>query len=244
MYKLTKENKQIRDMFSSITGKYDFLNHFLSMNIDKIWRRAAVKMMDLSKDPSVLDVATGTADVAIEVMRQSKGKLRVVGVDFTQAMLKAAIVKTDSAVAAANRGKKRAASFDFVNAPAESLPLKDDLFDYCTIAFGIRNVIDKNAALREMVRVLKPGSEVIILEFSKPKNIVFKTGYNLYFFHVLPAVAGMFSKKGAYKYLPDSVQKFPGDKEFMRMMQDAGFCEVKVKPLSFGIASIYRGKVA
>ncbi len=235
-YKLTEKNKQIRDMFTNITPRYDFLNHLLSMNIDKRWRRIAVNLMDLKRDVTVLDLATGTGDVAIEIMRQSRAKLDVVGVDFTQAMLIAATGKTQQ--------KKDTATFDFVNAPAESLPLKNDLFDYCTIAFGIRNVVDKQLALNEMARVLKPGGEVIILEFSKPGNPMFKAIYNFYFFQVLPSVGGIFSKKGAYSYLPDSVKKFPSDKEFMGMMNKAGFSEVKVKPLTLGIASIYSGKVA
>jgi demethylmenaquinone methyltransferase/2-methoxy-6-polyprenyl-1,4-benzoquinol methylase len=221
-------------MFGSITEKYDFLNHLLSMNTDKRWRRAAVKMMDLSKDTVVLDLATGTADVAIEIMNQSQRGLDVVGVDFTQGMLKLAIEKT--------RDKKDTASFNFVNAPAESLPLKDNMFDYCTIAFGIRNVVDRQTALKEMVRVLKPGGGVIILEFSKPKNRLFNALYDFYFLNVLPVVGGVFSKMRAYKYLPDSVFKFPANEAFMDMMRDAGFHDVKVKPLTFGIASIYSGK--
>jgi demethylmenaquinone methyltransferase/2-methoxy-6-polyprenyl-1,4-benzoquinol methylase len=233
MYKLTDENKKIRDMFASITGNYDFLNHLLSANVDKRWRRITVELMDLDRDVVVADIATGTADVAIEIMKQSKKKLHVVGVDFTQEMLTLATEKT--------RMKKASTSFDFVNAPAESLPLKDDTFDYCTIAFGIRNVIDRDMGLREMARVLKPGGMVVILEFSRPRNPLFNAVYSKYFLNILPIVGGLFSKKSAYKYLPDSVGKFPRDEEFMEMMRRAGFSDVKVKPLTFGIASIYTG---
>ena len=234
MYKLTDENKKIRDMFTSITQKYDFLNHLLSMNIDKVWRKKAVRMMDLTKETSVLDIATGTGDVAIEIMKQSTNKLHVVGVDFTQEMLKLAIKKTSV--------KKETSSFDFVNAPAEALPLKDNTFDYCTIAFGIRNVVDKMMALKEMARVLKPNGKVVILEFSKPKNKTFNAIYSRYFMNILPTVGGLFSKKNAYTYLPDSVSKFPSNEKFVEMMEFAGFEDITVKPLTFGIASIYTGK--
>ena len=233
-YKLTEENKKIREMFSAISGRYDFLNHLLSMNIDKSWRKKTVNLMDLNTDRTVLDLATGTGDVAIEIMRQSQKKLDVVGVDFTQDMLKVAVVKT--------KEKKDTATFKFVNAPAESLPLKDDLFDYCTIAFGIRNFVDKKLALKEIVRVLKPGGKVLILEFSRPKNPLFNSVYSFYFFKVLPKVAGMFSRQSAYTYLPDSVSRFPSDKDFSEMMLKAGFKKVTIKPLTLGISSIYLGE--
>ncbi|MFC1855738.1 bifunctional demethylmenaquinone methyltransferase/2-methoxy-6-polyprenyl-1,4-benzoquinol methylase UbiE [Thermodesulfobacteriota bacterium] len=234
MYKLTEENKNIREMFTAITGRYDFLNHLLSANIDKKWRRIAVSMMDLTDDAVLLDLATGTGDVAIEAMKQSKKALTVIGVDFTQAMLIKAIEKTTM--------KKAMTTFDFVNAPAESLPLKDTQFDYCTIAFGIRNVIDKNMALREMARVLKPGGQVVILEFSKPKSKLFNSVYSKYFLNILPVVGGLFSRKKAYQYLPESVARFPSNEEFADMMRAAGFKDVKIKPLTFGIASIYSAR--
>jgi demethylmenaquinone methyltransferase/2-methoxy-6-polyprenyl-1,4-benzoquinol methylase len=235
MYKLSERNKNIRDMFTTISEQYDFLNHFLSLNIDKSWRKKAVKMMDLSKETDVLDLATGTADVAIEVMKQSKDKVNIVGVDFSHKMLKIGVDKVNK--------KNVPHSFYCVNSPVESLPIKSDRFDYCTIAFGIRNVPDKVMALKEMVRVLKPNGKAIILELTKPENVVIKAGYGLYFSYILPIIGGFFSKKFAYSYLPDSVGKFPSNKDFIDMMRQSGFKNVAVKRLTLGVASIYSGEV-
>ena len=221
-------------MFTTISKQYDFLNHFLSLNIDKSWRKKAVKMMDLTKETDVLDLATGTADVAIEVMKQSKDKVNIVGVDFSHKMLEIGVDKVNK--------KNGPHSFYCVNSPVESLPLKSDRFDYCTIAFGIRNVPDKVMALKEMARVLKPSGKAIILELTKPRNALIKAVYDLYFTRILPTVGGLFSKKFAYSFLPDSVGKFPSDEGFFDMMRQAGFKNVAVKTLTMGVASIYSGE--
>ncbi len=222
MYELSEKNKKISEMFSSIAPTYDFLNHYLSFNIDKIWRKKAVSL--LSGD-SVLDVATGTCDVAIEA---SKHINYVVGADISLGMLSVGQKKI--------KGKK----IDLVCAPAENLPFKDESFDNVIISFGIRNVPDRISALYEFKRVLKNGGRVIILEFNRPVNRSFGMLYNIYSAKILPflgrIISGHFS---AYSYLPSSIKHFPDVDFLSRMMERVGFCDVEYMPLTFGVSFIH-----
>ncbi len=224
MYELSEKNKNISEMFSSIAPTYDFLNHYLSFNIDRMWRKKAVSYLE---GESVLDVATGTCDVAVEASKKMK---YVVGVDLSLGML--------------NVGKEkiRNKNIDLVCAPAESLPFRDESFDNVIIAFGIRNVADKVSALFEFNRVLKKGGKLVILEFNKPVYKSFGVLYNLYSNKLLPffgkVISGHYS---AYSYLPSSIKYFP-DVEFLKsMMERAGFSDVEYYPLTFGVSFLHIG---
>ncbi len=224
MYELSEKNKKISEMFSSIAPTYDFLNHYLSFNIDKLWRKKAVSMLE---GDSLLDVATGTCDIALEASSKMK---HIVGVDLSMGML--------------NVGKRKVMgkNIELVCAPAESLPFCDNSFDNITIAFGIRNIPDKISALYEFRRVLKKGGRLVILEFNKPVNKGFGVLYELYSNKLLPffgkIISGHYS---AYSYLPSSIKYFP-DVEFLKsMMERVGFLNVEYIPLTFGVSFIHTG---
>lgn len=233
MFKLSEKGQGIRDMFDAIAPRYDLLNRLLSLGIDRRWRTFAVSQLQMPEGGKVLDVATGTGDVALEVARQSPASLTIVGADITQGMLRI------------GREKVAASAFPqritLVNAPCEALPFAEGLFDGVTIAFGIRNVVDRPAGLSEMCRVLKPGGRAVILEFSNPQSQLFKKIYYFYFRKVLPWVGGLISKRSAYEYLPDSVLEFPDQESFKGLMRDAGFGDVVHFDLTFGIATAYVG---
>jgi len=224
MHELSAKNRKISDMFSSIAPTYDLLNHYLSFNIDKLWRKRAVSML---KGKNALDVATGTCDVAIEALNRVDS---VVGVDLSIGML--------------NMGAKKIVgkNIDLVCAAAENLPFKDEMFDNVIIAFGIRNVPDKIAALYEFKRVLKPEGKLVILEFNKPIYKTFGTIYNFYSSVFLPFLGKLVSgNKSAYTYLPSSIKYFP-DVDFLKsMMERVGFANVFYVPLTFGISFIHSG---
>ncbi|MCC7431168.1 bifunctional demethylmenaquinone methyltransferase/2-methoxy-6-polyprenyl-1,4-benzoquinol methylase UbiE [bacterium] len=216
-------------MFNSIAHSYDFLNHFLSVGIDFYWRKIAVKQLkNLNLNSKVLDLATGTGDLAIEINKQFDAN--VFGTDIASGMLKTGLAKI--------QGKKIA----FACGDAENLPYKNKTFDASTIAFGIRNCENIEKALSEMHRVTK--FQVLILEFSKPEKAVFKQFYLFYFKSILPLVGKIFSKhNNAYSYLPASVMKFPEKEDFLKILGKVGFTEIKVLPLTFGIVSVYSMKV-
>lgn len=220
-------------MFSSIAPRYDFLNRFLSFRRDRQWRRAAVAEMLPAAGGRHLDVATGTADVALEIFRQKGDPARVVGSDISPAMMR---IGREKAARAGRAGK-----MSFVLAPAESLPFRDRAFDSAAIAFGIRNVADRAAGLAEMCRVVRPGGRVVVLEFSQPGSIVFGALYRFYFAQVLPRLGGLFSRRSAYAYLPESVQAFPRPAVFAEMIRNAGCAEVRFRPLTLGIVTLYVG---
>lgn len=233
MARLTEKGRGIQRMFSEIAPRYDFLNRLLSLGIDRRWRRFAVRQLQVPENGRVLDVATGTGDVALEIAAQTPASVRIVGEDFTQEMLVLGSRKVDESDA---RGR-----IAMVNAPCEVMPHPDAVFDGVTIAFGIRNVVDRPAGLREMCRVLKPGGRAVILEFSNPRSRLFKAVYHFYFRRVLPFVGGLFSRRSAYQYLPDSVLEFPSRQEFGEMMLQAGFADVRHYDLTLGIATVYVG---
>lgn len=233
MFNLSEKGRGIRAMFDDIAPRYDLLNRLLSLGIDRRWRRFAVGQLQIPPGGLVLDMATGTGDVALEIASRTPDSVRIVGEDFTQGML----LKGREKIAASPYRDR----IQLVNAPCEAIPHPANLFDGVTIAFGIRNVVDRQAGLAEMCRVLKPGGRAVILEFSTPANPLFKMIYQSYFHKILPFIGGLLSQRSAYKYLPDSVAEFPAQPQFEQMMREAGFSAVRHHDLTFGIATVYVG---
>ncbi len=225
--------KAVHEMFAGIATKYDFLNHFLSINIDKRWRRKVSNALaGILADPTaqVLDVACGTGDLAIEL--KTFGKAKVIGTDFCRPMLTIAKEKTD----------KRSEKISYLEADGLNLSFSDETFDAVTIAFGLRNFSNWENGLIELKRILKPGGKIAVLEFSSPMIPGFRAAFNFYFAHILPRIGGVVSgSRGAYEYLPDSVSKFPDQKQLVSMMRQIGFSDVKYKNLTGGIAAIHTG---
>jgi len=233
MFRLSHKGEQIQQMFDAIAPRYDFLNHLLSFGIDKRWRRTAVRLIKAPEGGHILDVATGTGDVALEIARVTPVSVKITGADFSPEMVALGQVK----IAASPYADR----IDFKVAPCEDLPFGAGTFDSVTIAFGIRNVVDRRLGLAELWRVIKPGGRLVILEFSTPRSALFRWLYHFYFRQVLPLIGGLFSQYDAYKYLPDSVLEFPSSEEFCSTMADIGFKHVRCQSLTFGIASIYTG---
>ena len=222
----------VRQIFSEIAPRYDLLNHVLSLNIDRAWRREALEALDWRLRPTgtYLDLCAGTLDVGAALSRASGFAGFVVGADFAEPMLRAGTGKAGRGVLAP------------VAADAQRLPLADASADGAIVAFGIRNVADLDAALREVRRVLRPASRFVILEFSTPRNAVVRRFYHLYFHHVLPRIGRLVSgHRTAYTYLPRSVANFPAEEELARRLTGAGFTAVRWRALSFGIAAIHVG---
>ncbi|HUF03608.1 MAG TPA: bifunctional demethylmenaquinone methyltransferase/2-methoxy-6-polyprenyl-1,4-benzoquinol methylase UbiE [Aridibacter sp.] len=223
----------IREKFSGIAGRYDLVNHLVSANLDKRWRRkVADSLSDVISDPDlkVLDVACGTGDLSIE-LRQS-GKAKVIGTDFCRPMLDIAEEKS----------RDGSHGIPFVEGDGLNLAFADDEFDAVTVAFGLRNFSNWERGLEELHRVLKPGGRLAILEFSRPVVPGFKQAFQFYFSHILPRIGGLVSgSRGAYEYLPDSVSKFPDQKGLAAMMRQIGFSNVEYKNLTGGIAAIHSG---
>lgn len=235
---MTQQGKkeQVRNMFNNIAGKYDFLNHFLSLGIDHLWRRRLVKMMKKQPPSRVLDIATGTGDLAVAVAKAFPNA-QVIGADISENMLEI--------------GKQKMLKKKLNNrvlmemGDSENLKYEKGSFDAVTVAFGVRNYEDLQKGLDEMYRVTQVGGWVYILEFSKPSAFPFKQIYNFYFLKILPLFGKTVSKDNhAYTYLPESVQQFPDGHDFLNYLEDSGYQEVSQKRLTFGIASIYSGKKA
>jgi len=233
MFQLSDKGRGVRQMFDDIAHRYDLLNRLLSFGIDRRWRRFAVSQLKIPASGLVLDIATGTCDVAFEIAAQTDSSVRIVGEDFTQGML----VQGQQKLNASPHGGR----IMLVNAPCEEIPHPDACFDGITIAFGIRNVVDRQAGLCEMFRVLKPGGRAVILEFSNPRSELFRKIYYFYFQKILPTIGGLLSKRSAYQYLPDSVMEFPSREQFSQMMGKAGFQRLQCCDLTFGIAAVYVG---
>lgn len=230
--KATKK-EQVADMFNNISRTYDFLNHFLSLGIDVIWRKKAIKELLKDKPEQILDVATGTGDFAFEALKILKPK-KIIGVDISQGMLDMADQKI------IKRGLTEV--FEVRLGDSEKLLFPDAAFDAVTVAYGVRNFENLELGLSDMFRVLKTGGKAVILEFSKPKHFPIKQLYHFYFHYITPAIGKLFSKdKSAYSYLPESVAAFPDGEAFTALMQQVGFKQVKCRPLAFGICSIYTG---
>jgi len=233
MFRLSEKGEKIQQMFGTIAPRYDFLNRMLSFGIDRRWRKKAVRLLKYREGSRILDVATGTGDVALEIARTTPPSVKITGADFCKEMVDLGQLKAAQS--------PYAARIDFKVAPCEDLPFPNETFDSITIAFGIRNVVDRNLGLAEMWRVLRPGGRMIILEFSTPRSQLFRQIYYFYFRRLLPVIGGLVSKYNAYKYLPDSVLEFPPHEEFAAMIEEAGFHSVHIRELTFGIASIYVG---
>jgi demethylmenaquinone methyltransferase/2-methoxy-6-polyprenyl-1,4-benzoquinol methylase len=216
-------------MFDNIAGSYDFLNHTLSLGMDNIWRKIAIK--ELSNNPAtILDIATGTADFAISASKYTNAT--ITGIDISQGMLDVGVEKINK--------KGLIDRIQLQLADSENLPFQDNSYDAITAGFGVRNFENLSKGLLEMYRTLKPGGIVAILEPSEPTNFPLKQFYNLYFQHILPFIGGIISKdKNAYTYLPDSVSAFPSVKDFLTELDKVGFKESKHIPLTFGIVSLY-----
>ena len=227
------KKEQVADMFNNIAKTYDFLNHFLSLGIDVIWRKKAINELKCDKPARILDVATGTGDFAFEALEKLKPE-KIVGVDISAGMLDIARQK----IARRGLGDK----FEVALADSEKLPFADDEFDAVTVAYGVRNFENLQKGLTDMCRVLKPGGKAVVLEFSKPRAFPVKQLYNFYFNYITPGIGKLFSKDArAYTYLPESVAAFPDGDNFTAVMRKAGFKHTKSRPLAFGICSIYTG---
>lgn len=224
---------QIAQMFDNIAPRYDFLNHTLSLGIDKLWRRTAINSLKAIKPKKILDVATGTGDFAIAALRLKPHK--VIGIDISKEML----------VMGRKKLEKQALTekIELLTGDSENLEFDDNTFDAVTVAFGVRNFENLVQGLTEMNRVMRVGGKVAILEFSQPKRFPIKQGFQFYFKNVLPKIGRMVSKDAsAYTYLPASVQAFPEGNDFLAIMKNVGFKSVKCKELSFGICSLYTAR--
>jgi demethylmenaquinone methyltransferase/2-methoxy-6-polyprenyl-1,4-benzoquinol methylase len=224
---------QVKRMFESIAFSYDFQNSFLSLRRDSYWRRVMARCLRLPGEALVLDMATGTGEVAVEICRHHS-KARVIGVDFSPKMLLVGRKK--------GKFKKFNSRIHLSLGDGRQLPLKSRSFEAATIAFGIRNIEEREQALREFYRVLKPGGQLLIMEFDIPDDLVLGTIYRLYFDYLLPPLGNLLSRTDyAYSYLATSVHGFPTEKEFLWEMGRAGFSSLGIKKLTYGIAKIFRG---
>ena len=230
-----KEN--VRTMFDGIAADYDRLNHIMSLDVDKSWRRKALDRIVAPDVREILDLACGTGDFSVAIAKRARKKgcpVHVTGVDLSEGML---AVMRDKV---AKEGLENMISME--TGDGEDLHFADGSFDRVTIAFGIRNFENREKGLREMLRVLRPGGRLVILELSVPENAFFRWCYNLYFLHILPWIGGRISgDEAAYRYLPASVLHFPGHRTFMATMRECGFADVEHKSLTFGICRLYIG---
>ena len=229
---LKGKKEQVSEMFDNIAPKYDFLNHFLSFGIDKIWRRKAIRLLMKYSPANILDVATGTGDFAIESLKT--GAQIVVGVDISEEMLAVGRVKIEK-LGLGNR-------IVLQQGDSEELKFSDNSFDAVTVAFGVRNFENLSKGIDEIFRVLKPGGIVCVLEFSKPRYFPIKQLYTFYSFYILPFLGRLFSNdKSAYRYLPESVEVFPDGEDFLAVLMKSGFTQTIQHRQTFGVATIYTG---
>jgi demethylmenaquinone methyltransferase / 2-methoxy-6-polyprenyl-1,4-benzoquinol methylase len=235
---LDKREARIRRMFGAIAPTYDLLNHLLSLNIDHYWRRRTTRLVPPRGDAPILDLCTGTGDLALAYNRAAHGQAPIIGADFCHEMLVLACQKTD---------KKQASDHvRYLEADAQQLPFPDNFFQIVTVAFGLRNVTDTDRGLAEMVRVTRPGGRIAILEFSQPRGRLFGRLYRFYFRQVLPRIGQAISRSpdNAYRYLPASVLDFPDGEALAERLRGHGLTEVRWHELTFGIATLYVGTKA
>jgi demethylmenaquinone methyltransferase/2-methoxy-6-polyprenyl-1,4-benzoquinol methylase len=231
--KTATKKEQVASMFDNISGTYDFLNHFMSLGIDIIWRKKAIRELLVLKPKVILDVATGTGDFAFEAIKILNPD-QIIGVDISSGMLEVAKKKISE--------RNLQGVFSVQLGDSEGLQFADDHFDAITVAFGVRNYENLEKGLSDMYRVLKPGGKIVILEFSKPRAFPIKQGYNFYFKHITPLLGKLFSKdERAYSYLPESVAAFPDGADFVNLMTKVGFKSTKDRRLTFGVSAIYTG---
>lgn len=225
----------VEDMFDAVAPRYDLLNRVLSAGIDRYWRSRAVRILDHEQPRRVLDVATGTADLALKIQRTLHPR-ETIGIDLSAEMLQHGREKIE------NTGL--APRITLQKADAADLPYRDNSFDAAFVAFGVRNFEDLDAGLSDIRRVLRSGGTLVVLEFSQPRTFPIKQLYNWYSQHVLPRIGGLLSPdQGAYEYLPNSVAAFPDGADFLQRMEDVGYTGLDWVPLTFGIASLYVGRV-
>jgi demethylmenaquinone methyltransferase/2-methoxy-6-polyprenyl-1,4-benzoquinol methylase len=225
------KKEQVATMFNNISKKYDFLNHFLSLGIDILWRKKAIRLLKASQPKYILDMATGTGDFALEAMKLNPTK--ITGIDISEGMLAVGREKV--------KAKGLEKIIDLQLGDSEDLKFEDNTFDAYTVAFGVRNFENLEKGLGEMLRVLKPNGTAIILEFSKPKAFPIKQFYNFYFNNILPGIGKLVSKdNAAYTYLPESVNAFPEGNDFVKILNNLGYKNIEPITLMFGIASIYK----
>jgi demethylmenaquinone methyltransferase/2-methoxy-6-polyprenyl-1,4-benzoquinol methylase len=228
----SSKKEEVAEMFDNISKRYDFLNHFLSLGIDKLWRKRAIKILDEVSPKKILDIATGTGDFAIAALKLNPDE--VIGVDISQGMLDVGKVKMK------NKGVEDIVKMHLGD--SEELPFEADFFDGLTVGFGVRNYQNLEKGLTDMLRVLKPEGKVVILEFSKPKKFPIKQLFGFYSKYFIPFFGKYISKdKRAYEYLPESVAAFPEGQEFIDIMKRLGYKNIKSQLVSFGIATIYSG---
>jgi demethylmenaquinone methyltransferase/2-methoxy-6-polyprenyl-1,4-benzoquinol methylase len=230
-----KSGRRVRSMFASIAGKYDLLNHLLSLNIDKSWRTFTTKMVPPEAGVPVLDCCTGTADLALAYHKVGGGRSTVVGSDFCHEML---VIGNEKVVRAKAQG-----AVTLIEGDTQRLPLPDNTFGVVTVAFGLRNVADTVRGIDEMVRVARPGGKVAILEFSRPRGPILGRLYFTFFKHVLPKVGQAIAPNShdAYSYLPASVLQFPDGRAMLDLLASRGLTDLREYPLTFGIATLYVG---
>ncbi|MBT6030783.1 MAG: bifunctional demethylmenaquinone methyltransferase/2-methoxy-6-polyprenyl-1,4-benzoquinol methylase UbiE [Crocinitomicaceae bacterium] len=227
------KKEQVAEMFDNISGKYDFLNHFLSAGIDKRWRKKAIKMLEPHGPKEILDLATGTADFAIAALKLNPN--HITGVDISEGMLAQGRLKLTK--------KKFDDKITLQYGDSENLPFEDNTFDALTVGFGVRNYEHLENGLAEMLRVLKPNGVVVILEFSKPKNFPAKQFFSFYNNRLLPLIGKTVSKDPrAYTYLPESIAAFPEGEDFIGILKKVGYLRCEQKKVSGGVASIYIGQ--
>lgn len=228
------KKEQVADMFNQIAHRYDFLNRFLSAGIDMGWRKKAIKQLNTLQPATLLDVATGTADVALMAKSMLPSLQQITGIDISDGMLELGRKKIAD--------RQLSNSIQLFNGDSEAINFPDASFDAITVAFGVRNFAHLEKGLSEMLRVLKPGGKVVILEFSKPSLPGVRGLYNLYTKTVAPGAGGFIAgNKAAYKYLNDSIQAFPEGNQFVEIMKKCGYVNTYKKPLSLGICTIYCG---
>jgi demethylmenaquinone methyltransferase / 2-methoxy-6-polyprenyl-1,4-benzoquinol methylase len=226
------KKEQVAKMFDNISGRYDFLNHFLSLGIDIRWRKKAIRELLEIEPKLILDVATGTGDFAIQALDLKPDK--VIGIDISEGMLEVGRKKI--------AGRNMAQKIELRSGDCENLPFEENKFDAVIVAFGVRNFENLEKGLAEMFRVVKPGGKVVILEFSKPSGFPFRQLYNFYFKFVLPKIGRLVSHdQTAYTYLPESVQAFPYGNDFLKILLDIGYKKTTCRALTFGISSLYTG---
>jgi demethylmenaquinone methyltransferase / 2-methoxy-6-polyprenyl-1,4-benzoquinol methylase len=232
---LDKRETKIRSMFNNIAPSYDLLNHLLSCNVDHYWRWRTTKLVPPTGDGPILDLCTGTGDLALAYDRAAAGRVPIVGADFCHEML----VRADAKA----RRKKASERIRFLEADAQHLPFPSDMFQIATVAFGLRNVTDTDKGIAEMVRVTQPGGKVAILEFSQPRGLLMGPMYRFYFRNILPRLGQMISrsKDNAYRYLPESVMQFPDGEALANRLRGHGLVNVSWHPFTFGIATLYVG---
>jgi len=230
--KQTGKKEQIAEMFNSISRKYDFLNHFLSLGIDITWRKKAISLLNKDHPKLILDVATGTGDFAIQALELKPEK--IIGVDISEGMLEVGRKKLKQ------KGLEHIITLELGD--SERIQYPDNNFDAVIVAFGVRNFEDLRKGINDMLRVLKPGGKLVVLEFSKPVYFPFKEIYNFYFKAILPIIGKLVSNdNSAYTYLPASVNEFPYGDDFIRILSEIGFKKTTCEPLTLGISSVYTG---